>query len=477
MVQAMRNLLPTTDPNVLVDSVTPVCSEVESTLDTFHSIVDTILTKGRGVVPKTKENLNRPGYYTPTLTYSNNNILPDSGLSAPPYTECVTVISSVDSLFGNIKNILEGQNINPTLPDYVDGETKDFELYWEDNSAVNLEEDEDLFLTLNAVLQRPKYTETYPLEDAYYIDRSVIPNIIKFDVAPIWDQDFGAKTIGEPTAVEKVAGIGVGNYKELKIQPDLVDGIKSGPFIILDVEDNTVQSIDDSAYLYVFLDGVLQREGFSYDISGPNIFFKSPIKPEMKIDMRYLYGRDVGQILNIYDFAPDTYFATADVALNTTTGANTFVFDRTGWMGIYQGLPIHAYQVRPDGTKNVIGEILNYSLNGNTLNLEVFGSKVELIQGTDVTFVVKGHYDVSTTVSLSASGSTVTYDLDSEGRLSLRILSILTGQILLGVRLIRNHLSVYQMMIKFVLKVKNLSEKSRNSQLQHPVKNRDHNNL
>ena len=207
--------------------------------DTFHSIVDTILTKGRGVVPKTKENLNRPGYYTPTLTYSNNNILPDSGLSAPPYTECVTVISSVDSLFGNIKNILEGQNINPTLPDYVDGETKDFELYWEDNSAVNLEEDEDLFLTLNAVLQRPKYTETYPLEDAYYIDRSVIPNIIKFDVAPIWDQDFGAKTIGEPTAVEKVAGIGVGNYKRLKIQPDLVDGIKSGPFIILDVEDNT----------------------------------------------------------------------------------------------------------------------------------------------------------------------------------------------------------------------------------------------
>ena len=125
----------------------------------------------------------------------------------------------------------------------------------------------------------------------------------------------------------------------------------------------------------------------------------------MKIDMRYLYGRDVGQILNIYDFAPDTYFATADVALNTTTGANTFVFDRTGWMGIYQGLPIHAYQVRPDGTKNVIGEILNYSLNGNTLNLEVFGSKVELIQGTDVTFVVKGHYDVSTTCLLYTSPS------------------------------------------------------------------------
>ena len=41
-------------------------------------------------------------------------------------------------------------------------------------------------------------------QDAYFIDRTVIPNVIKFDVAPIWDQDLGAKTIGEPTAVEKV---------------------------------------------------------------------------------------------------------------------------------------------------------------------------------------------------------------------------------------------------------------------------------
>ena len=29
----------------------------------------------------------------------------------------------------------------------------------------------------------------------------------------------------------------------------------------------------------------------------------------MKIDIRYLYGRDVGSILNIYDYAPDTYFS------------------------------------------------------------------------------------------------------------------------------------------------------------------------
>ena len=64
-----------------------------------------------------------------------------------------------------------------TLPDFVDGETKEFELYWDDNTEVNTEEDENLFLSLNAVLQRPKFTEGYPLQDSYFIDRSVIPNV------------------------------------------------------------------------------------------------------------------------------------------------------------------------------------------------------------------------------------------------------------------------------------------------------------
>ena len=37
--------------------------------------------------------------------------------------------------------------------------------------------------------------------------------------------------------------------------------------------------------------------------------------------MRYLYGRDVGQILNIYDFAPDTYYATGTFSFDTSASA------------------------------------------------------------------------------------------------------------------------------------------------------------
>ena len=58
MVAAMRNQGAVTDPSILVDSVSPVCAEVESSLNTYHSIIDTILTEGRGLVEKTSQNPN-----------------------------------------------------------------------------------------------------------------------------------------------------------------------------------------------------------------------------------------------------------------------------------------------------------------------------------------------------------------------------------------------------------------------------------
>ena len=312
---------------------------------------------------------------------------------------------------------MNSQLVAKTLPDYIDGENTVFEMYWEDGSEVSTEEDEDLFLTINAVLQRPKYNADYPGEDAYYIDRTTIPNKLVFDVAPIWDQDFGAKSIGEPTAVEKVIGIGVGNYKRLTIDYDLVNGVRTGPFLILDVEDSTVQSIEDKEYLYVFLDGVLQREGYSYEVAGPNIYFNVPIKKEMKIDMRYLYGRDVGQILNIYDFAPDTYFAKGTLTFQSTS---TFwdTFQTYGWMGDKIGGGIHVWQVKPNGTYNVIGKVANLYRNSSTVKFDVIKAQNGyIIDGLDIVFAVEGAY--TRTIVLSTSEfSSVSLDLlkDEDGR-------------------------------------------------------------
>ena len=312
MVQAMRNQLPTTDPNAIVDSLSPVCAEVESTLNTYHSIVNTILTEGRGLIEKTPVNQNKSGNWTGTVTYSNYNILGDPLL---PAEECTTVISAMDSLYENLSDVVKEESVTRSLPDYIDGETTDFELYWDDNTGVDTEEDEDLFLTINSVLQRPKFTENYPLKDAYWIDRTVIPNVIKFDTAPIWDQDLGAKSIGEPTAVEKVVGIGVSNYKRLTIDFELVDGVRNGPF--------------------------LSQGTFSFVASQQNM---------------------------------DTLLKYA-------------------WMGEKIGNPIHVWQTRANGTKNVIGELSNPIRTGNTVVFELKSQNSNIEPGLDYTFASKGNYN------------------------------------------------------------------------------------
>ena len=427
MILAMRNALqagtytaipPFVDNTVLSDTQFPLCIEVESTLQTYHEIINTILTEGKGLVAKTSQNPNKRGNWSTTLTYSNINIIGDPLI---PASECDDVISSVDSLYDNINAILTNNSSTRTIPDYVDGENKDFELYWEDGTEVSVEEDEDLFLTLNAVLQRPKYTANYPLEDAYYIDRTVIPNVLKFDVAPIWDQDFSAKTVGEPTAVEKVSAIGVGNYKRLTIDYDLVDGVRNGPFLILDVEDNTVQSIEAEDNMYVFLDGVLQRKGFSYTVAGPNIYFNVPIKKEMKIDIRYLYGRDVGQILNIYDFAPDTYFSRGTLEIPAVPLAIRQSFSSFAWMGDKIGQPIHLWQQRGDGTYNVIAEVGNFTISGSNFNFDIKSQKASFEENLDYVFAVKGAYDRTFTIAHGDVGTPVlTYVTDDLGRNLLR---------------------------------------------------------
>jgi hypothetical protein len=354
-------------------------------------------------------NIQYIGTYTTVNSYINSNIIIDS--ESP---ECADVISSIDSLYNNAESILNKNEVIRVLPDYVDGENRIFELYWEDGSEVITEEDEDLFLTINAVLQRPKYSEDYPGEDSYYIDRTSVPNKVVFDVAPIWDQDFGAKTIGEPTAVEKIVGIGVGNYKRLTIDKNLVDGIRTGPFLILDVEDKTVQNIEDDEFLYVFLDGVLQKRGSknSYTVSGPNIYFNVPIQDEMNIDMRYLYGRDVGQVLNLYDFSTDEYYAKSLVTLNTTSGLDDFL--GYYWMGQYRGFPIQAYQINLDGSYNTLGEISNLLVNGNQISFACFGFKCELDVSSNVVFAVKGNYSYNTPVTIS--NYSIVYETDDDGR-------------------------------------------------------------
>ena len=432
MVSAMRNTLqaspndfsganrqPFIDNSVAADTQFPYCVEVESALYTMQQIVQGSVyyednTSYTGPVDPTPQNQNKRGNWTEVLTYSNYNIIADPLI---PSQECNDVISSVDTLYDTVDDIFNDINVELAVPDFIDGENKEFELYWSNGDPVITEKDENLLITINAVLQATKFNASYPGEDAYYIDRTVSPNRLVFDVAPIWDQDAGAKTLGEPTAVEKVAGVGIGNYKRLTIDKNLVNNVRSGPFLILDLEDRTVQSVDEPDYLLVFVDGVLQVQGESYNVSGPNIFFEFPVTEQMKVDMRYLYGRDVGQILNIYDYNADQYFAQANIDIYTTSGINEFIAGQ--WSGIYRGGVMQLVQFRADGTTNALGEITDYSINGNVFSAKIFGAQA-VIEDLDVYVCIKGRYNINQKFEIDQSQSSLTYERDENGRITLR---------------------------------------------------------
>ena len=154
-------------------------------------------------------------------------------------------------------------------PDYFDGENKVFDLYYEDGSGVDTQVNEDLFIALSGVLQH---------NPAYTIDRTNVPNKIVFDTPPIWGQEENTKTVQEALAVEKFFGHGIGNYQRCKINTSGIRNGSSGPFLVLD-PNNDVKIINDPRFALVFIDGVLQREVKSYVINLSLIHISEPTRP------------------------------------------------------------------------------------------------------------------------------------------------------------------------------------------------------
>ena len=422
-VNAMRNSLasptypgspdPVVDNDVSTDNQFPACVEVENAINTYIDIVQEIIDNGPGAVEIVKQNENKRGNWTPLTTFSNPTIIPDPELTE---NECSDVVSSMNSLFGNIDDVINSNSYDVARPDYIDGEETVFDLYWSDGTPVVTEKDENLLITINAVLQQTKYNADYPGGDAYYIDKSSTPNKLIFDVAPIWDQDLGAKGLGEPTAVEKVIGHGVGNYKRLTIDQNLIDNSRSGPFLMLDLEDLTVQNVEDSDFLLVFIDSVLQQPGKSYTVSGPNIQFTFPITEQMKVDLRYLYGRDVGSVLNLYDYDRDRLLATGHVTLDVAS--NLDIYKSKFWKRDLSSDPIIVTQRRADQTINTIGILSNEYYDGDTFEFDIRGNKAEIDTNLSLDFSTLNNLNY--TIGLTLRSATIDYEVDNDGRVVLR---------------------------------------------------------
>ena len=396
------SLTPFVDNNIPNDPYSPSCAEVESSLNTFYDIIEEIITTGPNVIEKTNFNPNKRGYYTQLTPYSNIGIIPDAQLTS---SECADVVSAVDSLNINILNGIGGTSATRSLPDYIDGETTIFDLFWEDGTKVNLSGNEDdLFVALNGVLQRSRYDSTIDTGDAYYIDRSKNPNQLVFDNPPIWDQDITARTLGEPTAVEKFFAYNVGNYRRFTIDKTLIqeDGSSAkGPFLVVGTKSNTVTNITDHRFLVVLINGVIQKYQSAYTISGPNITFVNEVKKEDVIDIRLLYGGDYEKVVTFYDHEPNSYLVSKNLTVSNGTTIKTDIDSYAVYNKKYDDLWV--YQERGDGTINPIGKIFDYGVVGTDLIIKLSSANSAVESTFDVKIGALGNPGTSYSIVQSSN--------------------------------------------------------------------------
>ena len=379
MIDAMLNqisgitiIAPVTDPNVRLDTVSPLCAQVESAINTYAQIVEDTLEGGPDRIDVIPQNPNSTGYWTTLRSYSNIDLIRDIGLRYNTFTECEDVASALDSLYDVIRQTLVTGpgTVEVSYPDYINGENTIFDLYYSDGSPVQTDLNENLFVGLSGILQH---------DSAYYIDRSSIPNKIVFSSPPIWGQEENVKLVQEPLAVEKFFAHTIGNYIRCEIDKSgILDG-SPGPFLILNSKDKKVKTIDDGNFVLVFIDGTLQREGDSYQINGPAITFTRDIFSENNIEIILLYGRDIEQTITLYDFERNTYYN--KLILTCDAGSpNSFVDWETWYNTSYDKFQV-AYQ-KISGTKRFIGNVKSYYKTSNKLVITLAGGNPQLVNST-----------------------------------------------------------------------------------------------
>jgi hypothetical protein len=256
-----------------------------------------------------------------------------------------------------------------SLTDQFDDRTKVFDLYYEDGTIVKTDINENLIVTLNGVVQKAKGeidkdNEIYlPTKNSYYILRSndnSITDKIVFSTPPIKHDEVYENSPEELKNSEKSFIFGVGSYIRLKINNEVIPFRRTGPFLIVSEIDGRVKKIDDSRYALVFIDGVLQREGESYNINGPTIIFTKPLNYYISESGEYqyqnvsiilLYGRDIDQTLTAYNFEPDTYY---NRSILTVNGSNTYS-QFFNWYGLKSSYEIYAYQ-----SDRMLGKVINF---------------------------------------------------------------------------------------------------------------------
>lgn len=261
------------------------------------------------------------------------------------------------------------QNISPQF----NNKQKEFDIYYEDGSVVKTSANENLMIFLNAVRQTNYRIKRYKTQSK--TDRIV------FSSAPINHSDIYNNVPTDLNGEEKFFGFNVGSYEECTINTKLSPFVSNNTYLITRKSDNKVRGVDDTLFAYVFVNGVLQKEGVSYKIVGPNITFTKPIlyaeQPTggyvySSVDILIFYGKDSAKTLTFYDFEKDSYFNSVSVNISSTAAYQ----ELTSWYGISSSTTSYIYQII-NGSKFVWGKIIAIQyINSNLWSIKLICNNI-----------------------------------------------------------------------------------------------------
>ena len=183
--------------------------------------------------------------------------------------------------------------------------TKTFALYYEDNTPVELSTGDNLLVSIDGVIQQAGSTPLLPVDRAYYIRRTVVPNEIVFVEAPRKFEN----------NIQSFFAYSISSYERLTVEDRYINGTTSGPFILRSALTGKTISVDDDRNVLVFLDGVLQERLRTYTINGANITFKEAIRVGQKINILYVYGREFKKNLKAFNFEQVGFFNRFEITL------------------------------------------------------------------------------------------------------------------------------------------------------------------
>jgi len=293
-----------------------------------------------------------------------------------------------------------------------DGRTRIFDLFYEDNSIVKSDENENFLIYLNAVLQQGSY-------EIRRFNSSVKTDQIVFSKAPKNYQDLYEGVPNQLQNEEYFFGYSVGSYERLSINEKLIPfNSVSNSYQILDYSGR-VKNFDTPLYAYVFVDGVLQRDSISYRINGPSITFADPVKftkqtdgtyTNAKIDILYFYGKTYNTTVTLFDFESNTYYNRTSI---TFSGAGTRN-QVDSWFKQNTSYKTTVYQI-VGGTQRVWGEVIDIGRsNGDDWEMSIRSQNVDLVADEPVYFSRRTITGTTDVISVSFDSFSISYLLTEQ---------------------------------------------------------------